>query len=74
MPSGLYNRRMTEVPNVGQRGQWSPEELAQEHASTRAREQQDSTKTPQERLEETLRLSRFMSELTQGVPGDVPAR
>ncbi len=38
------------------------------------RARQNSEQTPEARLEETLRLSRFMSELRQGLPGDVRAR
>ncbi len=65
---------MTKAPNARSQGRWTPEEIAREDASVRARAERDRRKTPQERLEETLRLSRFMSELTQGMPGDVRAR
>ncbi|MGA2452501.1 MAG: hypothetical protein ABSG93_03190 [Solirubrobacteraceae bacterium] len=60
--------------NAARRGAWTPEEIAREEAATRARAARDRMKTPQERLEETLRLSRFASELRQGVAADVRAR
>jgi len=50
---------------------WSAEEIAREELATRLRAERDRKKTPEERLEETLRLSRFMSELREGVSTDV---
>ena len=38
------------------------------------RARQDREKTPEDRLEETLRLSKLMSELQQGAARDVPGR
>jgi hypothetical protein len=66
--------RMTAAPKAKPRGPWTPEEIAREESVGRARGDRDRNKTPEERLEETLRLSRFVSELRQGAPGDVPAR
>ena len=56
------------------RRSWSPEEIAREEQATAVRAERDRQKTPEERLEETLRLSRFISELRQGTRGDVRAR
>ncbi|HTW42178.1 MAG TPA: hypothetical protein VMD79_07670 [Solirubrobacteraceae bacterium] len=64
---------MATGPNTERRPSWTPEEAAREEAATRARSAHDRTKTPQQRLEETLRLSRLMSELRQGMPSDVRA-
>jgi hypothetical protein len=47
--------------------EWTREEHVREIRARRSREQ-----TPEERLE-TLRLSRFISELRQGLPDDVRA-
>jgi hypothetical protein len=52
---------------------WTPEEIAREQTSTHMRAERDRIKSPQERLEETVRLSRLVSELRQGLPGDVRA-
>jgi hypothetical protein len=65
---------MAAKPNVHPKGPWTPEEIARDDRANRARAVRDQQKTPQERLEETVRLSRFISELRQGVPGDVRAR
>lgn len=53
---------------------WTPEEREKEKRVREIRAQRNRERTPEERLEETLRLSRFMSELRQGVPGDVRTR
>jgi len=53
--------------------QWTSEEEARELRARGHRVQADSLKTAEERLEETLRLSRFMSELQQGATRDVQA-
>jgi hypothetical protein len=54
--------------------QWTHEEREREERVREIRAQRNRGRTPEERLEETLRLSRFMSELRQGVPDDVRAR
>jgi hypothetical protein len=51
---------------------WTPEERAREERARTIRARRDREKAPEERLEETLRLSRLMSELQQGVARDVP--
>lgn len=56
------------------RGPWTPEEVARNERAEQARVLRDLEKTPEERLEETVRLSRLMSELREGVPSDVRAR
>ena len=53
------------------RGRWTLEEITLEESARRARAKRDREKAAPERLEETLRLSRFMSELTQGVSSNV---
>ena len=52
---------------------WTSEEIARNEKASRARAASDREKTPAQRLEETLRLSRLMGELRQGVRGDVRA-
>ena len=54
--------------------QWTEVERAREERVRAIRNRQDRAKTPEERLEETLRLSKLMSELQQGAAGDVPSR
>lgn len=54
--------------------QWTREEREREEHVRKIRAQRDHEMTPEERLRETLRLSRFMSELREGVPDDVRAR
>jgi hypothetical protein len=61
-------------PDNKPRGPWTPEEIARNERVNRARLARDREKTPEERLEETVRLSRFISELRQGAPADVRAR
>jgi hypothetical protein len=65
---------MSTTPKSKLRGPWTPEEIAREERATRARAARDRQRTPEERLEETVRVSRFMSELTHGTRGDVRAR
>ena len=67
-------RYMAATPKAKSRGPWTPEEIARNARVNQARRARDQRKTPEERLEETLRLSRFISELQQGVSGDVRAR
>ncbi len=55
------------------RGPWTAEEVARNERAAEARIEQDKKKSMEQRLEETLRLSRFISELSQGVPDDVRA-
>jgi hypothetical protein len=65
---------MATKPKGRPKGPWTPEEIARNERVNKIRIEQDREKTPAERLEETLRLSRFISELRQGVPDDVRAR
>jgi hypothetical protein len=65
---------MATKPKGRPKGSWTPEEIARNERVNKIRIEQDREKTPAERLEETLRLSRFISELRQGVPDDVRAR
>jgi hypothetical protein len=55
------------------KGPWTPEEIARNERAEQIRALRDLEKTPEERLEETIRLSRFMSELKDGLPSDVRA-
>jgi len=65
---------MAEKSEVKPKGPWTPEEIACNERVAAARIEQDREKPLEQRLEETLRLSRFVSELRQGVPLDVRAR
>lgn len=58
----------------GRPGVWSREEREREERAHAIRAQRDRERNPEQRLEETLRLSRFISELREGVPGDVRTR
>jgi hypothetical protein len=60
--------------NSGHVSQWTSEERARESRASAIRSGRDREKTPEERLEETLRLSRLVSELQQGAAQDVPGR
>jgi hypothetical protein len=53
---------------------WTPEERAREERALAIRSREDRAKRPEERLEETLRLSRLVAELQQGARRDVPGR
>jgi hypothetical protein len=53
------------------RGRWSAEEVTRNERAEQARAACDREKAPAERLEETVRLSRLMSELRQGLRRDV---
>jgi hypothetical protein len=55
------------------KGPWTAEEFARHERAEQIRALRDLEKTPEERLEETIRLSRFMSELKEGLPSDVRA-
>jgi len=65
---------MAAQPKARPKGPWTPEEIARNERVNREREARDQRMTPEERLEETLRLSRFINELREGVSGDVRAR
>jgi hypothetical protein len=52
---------------------WTREEREREERVREIRVRLSREQTPEERLEETLRLSRFISELRQGLPDDVQA-
>jgi hypothetical protein len=54
--------------------QWTRAERAREERAREIRTRRNREMTPEERLRETLRLSRFVSELREGVPDDVRAR
>jgi hypothetical protein len=54
-------------------GAWTADEVARHERAEQWRAAQERAKTPQERLEETVRLSKLMSELRSGLPRDVPA-
>lgn len=56
------------------KGVWTPEEVAREEQTNSERARRDLEKTPAERLEETIRLSKFIDELRQGIPDDVRTR
>jgi hypothetical protein len=53
--------------------QWTAEEQAREARVRAHRAQADRRKTAEQRLEETLRVSRLLSELQQGAARDVRA-
>jgi hypothetical protein len=53
---------------------WTREERERDERVREIRAKRNREKSPEERLQETLRLSKFMSELRRGVPGDVRAR
>jgi hypothetical protein len=53
--------------------QWTAEEQAREARVRAHRAQADRRKTAERRLEETLRVSRLLSELQQGAARDVRA-
>ncbi len=53
---------------------WTREEREREERAHEIRARQSREQTPEVRLEETLRLSRFISELRQGLPDDVRTR
>jgi hypothetical protein len=71
--TGLYNRGMATKPEAkprtlkGTSGPWTAVEIAREERANSVRARRDREKTPEERLEETLRLSRFVSELRDGL-------
>lgn len=53
---------------------WTQEERARETRARELRARQDQLKTPEQRLEETLRVSRLIGELRAGAARDVPGR
>jgi hypothetical protein len=76
----LGSLRATKISSVPSRlhtkpeGRWTPEEVAREERASRERARRDREKTPAERLEETIRLSKFIDELREGMPDDVRTR
>jgi hypothetical protein len=66
--------RIASVDMSGDRGPWTEEERAREERAQAVRSQEDREKGPEERLEETLRLSRLVAELQQGTTRDVSSR
>lgn len=71
----LVRRLAPRLANAGKRLVRSPKVYVRDSGLVRALlglgARRDSEKSPEERLEQTLRLSRFVSELRQGLPGDV---
>jgi hypothetical protein len=65
---------MAAKPKARPKGPWTPEEVERNERVEEVRALRDRAKTPEERLEETVRLSRFVSELRQGAPDDVRTR
>jgi hypothetical protein len=65
---------MTRTMEERKSSQWTSEERAREERARAVRTRQDQAKTPAERLEETLGLSRLMSELQRDAASDVPGR
>jgi hypothetical protein len=57
---------MTTNSKAKPRGQWTAEEIARNKRASEARALRDREKTPEERLEQTARMSRFVSELREG--------
>jgi hypothetical protein len=66
-------KRAIEAHPVVRTPDWTREEREREERARATRARQSRQQTPEERLEETLRLSRFISELRQGLPDDVRA-
>jgi hypothetical protein len=54
--------------------EWTPEEREREERVREIRARQSREQTPEERLEETLRVSRLISELREGLPTHLRAR
>jgi len=73
-PKAKPSARAKVSPKARPKGPWTPEEIARNERVNQIRIERDREKSPAERLEETVRLSRFISELQQGVPADVRAR
>ena len=61
-------RGMAAKPKARPKGPWTAEEIVREERATRARALSDRQKTPEERLEETLRLSRFSASSSMAPP------
>jgi hypothetical protein len=68
-PGTIWNPLMSATPKSRQRGPWTPEEIAREERATRARAARDRHRTPEERLQETVRVGRFISELARRARG-----
>jgi hypothetical protein len=67
-------RRIASLCMSGGRSPWTSEERAREEQARVVRSHEDQEKGPEERLEETLHLSRLVAELQQGVTPDVSGR
>jgi hypothetical protein len=67
------NKRASRESTVKRSSEWTREEREREERVREIRARQAREQTPEERLKETLRLSRFISELRQGLPDDVRA-
>ena len=65
---------MSAVTKPRPSGRWTAEEIEAEERAHRARRARDLQRTPEERLEATLRLSAVISELQAGIRRNVPAR
>jgi hypothetical protein len=59
---------MVASPESRSNGSWTPEEIERNERVNRARAARDHEKAPRERLEETVRLSRFIAELRRVSP------
>lgn len=57
------NKQTPKPPAVKRSSHWTPEEREREERVREIRARQSREQSPEERLEETLRLSRFISEL-----------
>jgi hypothetical protein len=68
------DKRTAKPRAVRRLSEWTRQEREREERVREIRARQSREQTPEERLEETLRLSRFISELRQGLPDDVRAR
>jgi hypothetical protein len=66
-PDGYHRSQMMSLDRS-----WTPEERAREERVTAIRSREDQAKRPEQRLEETLRLSRLVAELQQDAARDVP--
>jgi hypothetical protein len=67
------SNKRTKTHTVKRSSNWTHDERERDERVREIRAQQSREQSPEQRLEETLRLSRFMSELRQNLPGDVRA-
>jgi hypothetical protein len=67
-------RRPNDSSTPTRPSEWTREEQEREERVHEIRARKSREQTPEVRLEETVRLSRFISELRQGLPDDVRTR